>query len=93
MSERATYFRPEGLPGVEADYVGSANHQAMFDATSHVIAQGHRRIAYITTPEPINTVQDRLQGYMRAMRESKLEFEAVLTTLDLRRPPNGTGHG
>ena len=68
------------LPGVEADFVGAANHQAMFDATNHLIAQRHRRIAYVTTPEPINTVQDRLQGHMRAIRESGLEFEAVLTT-------------
>ena len=68
------------LPGVEADFVGAANRQAMFEATSHLISLGHRRIAYVTTPEPINTVQDRLQGHMRAMRESALHFEAVLTT-------------
>jgi LacI family transcriptional regulator len=55
------------LPGVEADFVGINNYQGMFDATTHLIQQGHRRIAYITKGEPINPVQDRLQGYLRAL--------------------------
>lgn len=55
------------LPGVEADFVGIDNFQGMFDATTHLIQQGHRRIAYITKGEPINPVQDRLQGYLKAL--------------------------
>jgi DNA-binding LacI/PurR family transcriptional regulator len=39
----------------------------MFDATMHLIQQGHRRIAYVTKSESINPVQDRLQGYTRAL--------------------------
>ena len=55
------------LPGVEADFVGTENYQGMFDATTHLIEQGHRRIAYLTKSEPINPVQDRLQGYQHAL--------------------------
>jgi len=55
------------LPGVEADFVGTENYQGMFDATTHLIQQGHRRIAYLTKSEPINPVQDRLQGYQNAL--------------------------
>jgi DNA-binding LacI/PurR family transcriptional regulator len=57
------------IPGVDTDFVGIQNHQAMFDATKYLIALGHRRIAYVTTAEPINTVQDRLQGYMHALHD------------------------
>ena len=55
------------LPGVEADFVGTENYQGMFDATTHLIQQGHRRIAYLTKSEPINPVQDRLRGYQHAL--------------------------
>ncbi len=55
------------LPGVQADFVGTENYQGMFDATTHLIRQGHRRIAYLTKSEPINPVQDRLQGYQHAL--------------------------
>ena len=55
------------LPGVEADFVGTENYQGMFDATTHLIQQGHRRIAYLTKSEAISPVQDRLQGYQQAL--------------------------
>ncbi len=55
------------LPGVQADFVGTENYQGMFDATAHLIRQGHRRIAYLTKSEPINPVQDRLLGYQQAL--------------------------
>ena len=58
------------LPGVEADYVGVTNHRGMYEATNYLIGLGHKRIAYITRSEPVNTVQDRLQGYLAALREN-----------------------
>jgi len=56
------------VPGVDVDYVGLQNHGAMLEATNYAIAQGHQRIAYVTTNDAINTVQDRLQGYLEAMQ-------------------------
>jgi GntR family transcriptional regulator of arabinose operon len=58
------------LPGVEADYVGVTNRQGMYDATNYLIGLGHQRIAYVTRSEPVNTVQDRLQGYLTALNEN-----------------------
>lgn len=55
------------LPGVQTDFVGTENYQGMFDVTTHLIQQGHRRIAYLTKSEPINPVQDRLRGYQHAL--------------------------
>lgn len=55
------------LPGIDSDYVGLQNRQAMADAMTYLISLGHRRIAYITKNEPINTVQDRLQGYLEGL--------------------------
>jgi LacI family transcriptional regulator len=73
------------LSEVEADYAGTANFQAMYDATARLLALGHRRIAYITTAEAINSVQDRLQGYLRAMQDAFHEdaYEMIMTTPSL----------
>ena len=70
------------LSGVQADFVGIQNHQAMADATTHLIQRGHTRIAYVTKAETINSVQDRLQGYLHAVRTTHVPDvqEIVLTT-------------
>ncbi len=69
---------------VDIDFVGIENRDAMFEATNHLIAQGHRRIAHVTRFEPIHTVQDRVQGYLDAMRGTD---RADLTEMVLTVPP------
>lgn len=63
---------------LETDFVGIDNRQATFEATLHLAAQGHRRIAYVTKCEQIRPVQDRIQGYVDAVREISIP-EMVLT--------------
>lgn len=71
------------VPGVQADYVGVDNLRAQYEATRHVLALGHRRVLFVTTAEPINTVQDRVEGYRRAMADAPGGPlpESVLTAL------------
>lgn len=57
----------------DTDFVGIENHQAMYEAVQHLIAQGHSRIAYVTKNEPIQAVQERLRGYLAAMYHAGLE--------------------
>jgi len=59
--------------GIDSDYVGIKNYEIMFDAARYLIEQGHRRIAYVTTARPVNTVQTRLCGYMAAISEYENE--------------------
>ncbi len=72
------------MVGVDADFVGVENRGPMFEATEHLIAQGHRRIAHLTHFEPIRSVQDRIQGYVDAMRGVG---NATLTEMILHIPP------
>jgi DNA-binding LacI/PurR family transcriptional regulator len=58
------------LTGVEADYVGIQNRGAEYDATKYLIDRGHRRIAFVTLPQAINTVNDRFLGYLDALEEA-----------------------
>lgn len=69
------------ISGADVDFVGIENHGAMFGVTRYLIEQGHRRIAYITNYEPIQPVQDRVQGYIDAMRGADADdiAETILT--------------
>ncbi len=72
------------MPGVAVDFVGIKNYEALFEITKHLIAQGHRRIVHVTRSEPIQSVQDRVQGYLDAMRSAA---PAGVTEMILNVPP------
>jgi LacI family transcriptional regulator len=56
-------------PGVDLPLVEVNNRQAAFEATSHLIADGHRRIGVILG---LGTSADRLAGYVQAMEYNGL---------------------
>ena len=66
------------IESVDTDFVGVDNYQAMYDTIMHLIKQGHRRIAYLTKNEQIFAVQNRIQGYIDAIRDADLD-EIVLS--------------
>jgi len=74
------------IPGIQTNFVGVANHQAIRDMTTALIRQGHRRIAYVTRWEPINSVQDRLQGYLNAIYPNPPDPEAIVQEMILPVP-------
>jgi LacI family transcriptional regulator len=50
------------------------NKKAAYEATSHLIAQGRKRIVYITAMPKRNVYVDRLQGYKEALADHRLAF-------------------
>ena len=62
------------VPGVALDFVGTNNLQGAYEATQHLIAQGHTRIAHLTRMETTEAAADRLRGYQQALRDAGLEF-------------------
>jgi LacI family transcriptional regulator len=56
------------LPG--ADHVDIDNRQGGFEATEHLLAHGHRRIATITGPLDWPSARARLDGYRDALRRA-----------------------
>jgi DNA-binding LacI/PurR family transcriptional regulator len=60
-----------GLPPVHTvvmdDYAGG------FQATSYLVALGHRRIAFVSGPSELGSVQERYRGYSDALRKGGLE--------------------
>ena len=62
------------VPGVELDFVGTDNYGGAYQATQHLIAQGHARIAHLTRMETTESAADRLRGYRQALEDAGLEF-------------------
>jgi len=54
--------------------VDNDNEQAAYDATRHLILQGHDRIGFVSGPPNLTVSLDRMAGYRRAMQEKGLEL-------------------
>jgi LacI family transcriptional regulator len=65
--------RPSG--NLEADTVVATNFDGGFAATMHLIAHGHRRIAYIGDYATIYTGAQRLLGYRKALEVSEIAYD------------------
>src|SRR5437867_8862688 len=69
------------LPG--ADHVDIDNRRGGLEATSYLLAQGHRRIATITGPLDWPSARARLDGYRDALRvNASAEAQVVEPSLD-----------
>jgi LacI family transcriptional regulator len=60
-------------PGLDADVVGIDDEAATADAVNHLVAHGHRRIAYVSDHPLVPTSRARLAGYRRAMAAHGLD--------------------
>ena len=58
------------------------NFQAGYDATSHLIQQGCRRIAHVTSSLKRNVYAERMRGYKQALLDNKLKFDEKLVIID-----------
>jgi LacI family transcriptional regulator len=74
-------------PGLAADLVEIDDHRAAFDATAHLIAHGHRRIAYIGDTPAIATSAARLRGYRDALAHHQIEAAEALVNCDVATSP------
>lgn len=60
------------------DIVLTNNYLGGYNATRHLIEQGHRRIAVICGPSNVTPSADRVRGYRSAMQDSGLEVDEEL---------------
>ncbi|WP_290792415.1 LacI family DNA-binding transcriptional regulator [Flavihumibacter sp. UBA7668] len=65
----------EGLP---THMVQSDNEGGAYELTRHLIQQGYRRIAHITSPTHLPMTRERLTGYHRALKEAGLDADPDL---------------
>ncbi len=58
------------------------NFQAGYNATTHLIDQGCKCIAHITSPLKRNVYSERMRGYRQALLDHKMKFEEKLVIID-----------
>ena len=61
------------VPRDNVDIVRGDSEGGAFELTKFLINLGHNRIAIISGPKIVSTAEDRVKGYVRAMRENGLE--------------------
>ncbi|MFN8252869.1 MAG: LacI family DNA-binding transcriptional regulator [Ferruginibacter sp.] len=54
------------------------NFKGAFDATEHLIQNGFRRIAHITSAPYLSISVERLEGYKEALRKNNIEYDEKL---------------
>ena len=89
--EELNVFAEESVPSIivarrceHLDSVYVNNEQGAFDATEYLIAKGHKTIACITTSKQGIPTEERVNGYLRALRSHQIEHhdEMVLEVQD-----------
>jgi DNA-binding LacI/PurR family transcriptional regulator len=65
-------------PGVEADIVRCDVRTAARDLTTHLIDQGHRRLAFVGGLPGLPPWRDRVAGYRDALDAARIPFDASL---------------
>jgi LacI family transcriptional regulator len=68
------------VPALSADLVDIDDRQAAFDAVTHLIRHGHRRIAYVGDDPRIPTSGARLRGYRDALEAAGSAVPEELVT-------------
>ncbi|MCF7876294.1 LacI family transcriptional regulator [Candidatus Bipolaricaulota bacterium] len=67
-----------GRPERDALYVDNDNVEVGKVATEHLIEHGHEKIAFLSGPSRFTYVEDRLNGYRRALESNGLNFDEDL---------------
>jgi LacI family transcriptional regulator len=66
--------------------------EGAFTATSHLIAKGHRRIAFINGEPWMDASADRLKGYRQALAAARIAFDASIVRNGDWLPSQGCRH-
>jgi LacI family transcriptional regulator len=66
------------MPGIDLDAVEIDNFQGAYDATSHLVGLGHRRIGCITGLGNSALNEERIRGYRTALADGGMGFDPGL---------------
>jgi LacI family transcriptional regulator len=77
-----TVFRDRPRAGTAADTVLIDNAAGARKAVAHLLAHGHRRIAFVGDSRRLYAARERLHGYRRALADTGVEPDPELVALD-----------
>jgi LacI family transcriptional regulator, galactose operon repressor len=85
-SGTALVFVDRPAAHLDADSIISDNAGGAFQAVNHLLARGHRRIAFLGDLLSISTASERLSGYRQALASAGVTFDQQLVRAGLRDP-------
>ena len=62
------------MKDLQASAVITDHYTGVYEATKHLLAKGHRRIAFVTGAENVYTTRDRLRGFKSAFADAREAF-------------------
>ena len=68
----------QGLPPENTPWISVDNRVGAYEATRHLVALGHRRIAHIQGPLKYKVSYDRYEGYCQALQEAGIPVDPAL---------------
>lgn len=66
------------LPNTDLDTIELENREGAYQATRYLIENGHRRIGMISSSMNTSAGPERVEGYMKALEESRIPFDREL---------------
>jgi LacI family transcriptional regulator len=66
------------IPGAHASYVGPDNRHGAERATAHLLAVGHRRVAFVGGRHGTVVREERVEGYATALRTAGLPVDTAV---------------
>ncbi|MCL5771785.1 MAG: LacI family transcriptional regulator [Actinobacteria bacterium] len=74
-SKKPIVFLDREINGIEADVVVSENIVGAYETTNFLFKNGYKNIAIITHSEDITPGKKRLEGYIKSLKENKIEIK------------------
>ncbi len=71
-------FVDRTFEGMEGPFVGVDNSRGAYEAVSHLIGDGHRRIGVVAGLAYMSTMRERVDGYRRALQEHAIGYDESL---------------
>lgn len=62
------------LSGEDIDYVACDDFAGAYQAVMHLVKSGYRKIAHVTKDDNCTAIQNRLEGYLKALADSGIEI-------------------
>lgn len=66
------------LPNTDLDTIELENTEGAYQATRHLIENGHRRIGMISSSEQTSAGPERVEGYIKALEEFQIPYDREL---------------
>lgn len=76
QTQLPAFFLDTYIPLMMMDTVISDGYYGAYIMTNYLISQGHRRIGFVGSVDATSSIADRFWGYRKALRDSRIDFEA-----------------